>query len=93
MPLRDTFVATFNETCAPTSRIYVAEQGKAMLNLSKTFQNLWLHSSVFGYKKTLKSYILRVFLPLRDTLVATFNERRAPTSRIYIAEKDTVMPN
>ena len=34
-----------------------------------------------------------MFLPLRDPLVATFNETRAPTSRKYVAEQGIVMPN
>ena len=34
-----------------------------------------------------------MFLPLKDNLVATFSETRAPTSRKYVAEQDTMMPN
>ena len=34
-----------------------------------------------------------VFLPLRDLLVATFNEKRAPTSRKYVAEQGIMIPN
>ena len=39
LPLKKTLVINFNETCLPTSRKYVPEQGTVMLNLSKTFQN------------------------------------------------------
>ena len=34
-----------------------------------------------------------MFLPLRDPLVVTFNEMRAPTSRKNVAEQGVVMPN
>ena len=44
-------VASFNETRAPTSRKYVAEQGIVMLNWSKTFQFFWFHSFVFPLEK------------------------------------------
>ena len=40
-----------------------------------------------------ESKLLELFLPLEDTLVATFNETRAPTSKKYIAEKGIRMPN
>ena len=35
--LKKSLVAVFNKTGAPTSRIYVAEQGIRIQNLSKTF--------------------------------------------------------
>ena len=53
--LNDPLVATFNETCAPTSRKYVAEQGIVMVNLSKTFRSFWFHSSVYTLKKLPKN--------------------------------------
>ena len=34
----------------------------------------------------------RVFLPLRDPLVATSNEKRPPTSKKYVAGQAIVMP-
>ena len=37
--------------------------------------------------------MFRVFLPLVDPFVATFNERRAPTSRKYVAKQGIVIPN
>ena len=55
MPLIDTLMATFNETCAPTSRKYAAEQGIAMPNCSKTFQTFRSHSSVFALERKPKN--------------------------------------
>ena len=52
LPLIDPLVATFSETCVPTSRKYVAEQGMLMPNWSKIFQNFWSHSSLFALEKT-----------------------------------------
>ena len=48
-------MATFNEARAATSRKYVAEEGIVMPNWSKTFQTLWLHSSVFALEKQPKN--------------------------------------
>ena len=86
-------VATLNEMRAPTSRKYVAEQGLVMPNLSKKFQTFWTHSSVLALEKRPKKLNFQSFLPVRDPLVATFNETRAPTSRKYLAEQCIVMPN
>ena len=48
-------MATFSETCAPTSKKYVAEQGILMSNSSNTFQNFWSHFSIYALEKqTLK---------------------------------------
>ena len=44
-------------------------------------------------KNNLKLQIFRVFLPLKDPLVTTSNETRAPTYRKYIAEQDMLMSN
>ena len=44
-------MATFNETCTPTSREYIVEQCIVMPNWSKTFQTFWSHSSVFALEK------------------------------------------
>ena len=79
-------MATFNERREPTSRKYVGEEGIMMLNWSKTLQTFWLQFSIFALEKELKISIFRVFLPLTDTLVATFNETRAPTSKKYAGE-------
>ena len=51
----------FNKRGAPTSRIYVAEQGIRIQNLSKTFQCFLWHFSVFTLEQKLKSITL---LPL-----------------------------
>ena len=87
-------MATFNKTRAPTSRKYVSEQGIVMLNWSKTFQTLWLHSSVFNLEKLPKNLNFHsFFLPQIEPLVATLNEMCAATSRKYVAEEGIVMPN
>ena len=64
-----------------------------MPNWSKTFQTFWSHSSVFVLKNNMKSSIFIVFLPVRNSLVASFNERRAPTSRKYVVEQALPTPN
>ena len=86
-------MATLYETHAPTSRKYIAEQGIATSNRSKTFPTFWSHSSVFPLEKQPKNLNSQGFLPLINPLVATFNKRRAPTSRKNIAEQGIVMPN
>ena len=68
---------------------YVVEQGIMMPNLLQTLKSFWSHSSVF----VLEKYPKRVFLPLKEGLVATSSEKRAPTFRKYVAEQDIVMPN
>ena len=47
-PLIGPLVATFSESCASTSRTYVAEQRILIPNWWKTFQTFWSHSSVFA---------------------------------------------
>ena len=47
----------------------------------------------FALEATLKIEISGVFLPLKDTLLTTFNETRAPTSRKYVTERGIVMQN
>ena len=44
-------MANFNETRAPTSRKYVAEQDIILTSLSGTLQFPWSHSSVFALEK------------------------------------------
>ena len=75
--LRNPFYATFNETRAPTSRKYLAEQGLVMRTWSRAFQTFWLHSSVFAL----------------DPLVACFNETRATTFRKCVAKEGIVITN
>ena len=45
------FVATFEETCALTSRKYVFEPGKSITNSAENFRIFWSHSSVFTLVK------------------------------------------
>ena len=47
----------------------------------------------FALEATLKIEISRAFLPLKDTLLTTFNETRAPTSRKCVTERGIVMQN
>ena len=86
-------MATFRETCAIPSRKYASEPGMAIPNLSEKLQFFWSHASVFALERKLKKLNFQSFLPLRNTLVAAFNEMCAPTSRKYVAEKGMVMPN
>ena len=50
LSLIDCLVVTFNETPAPTSRKYVAEQGIGMPNESKTFPTFRSHPAVFAFE-------------------------------------------
>ena len=86
-------MATFRETCAIPSRKYTSETGMTIPNLSEKLQFFWSHASVFALERKLKKLNFQSFLPLRDTLVAAFDEMCAPTSRKYAAEKGMVMPN
>ena len=86
-------MATFNETRAPISRKYVGEQGIVITSWSKTFQTFWSHSSFCALEKQPEKLIFRVFLTLKDSLVATLNETSAPTSRKYVAQQGIVMRN
>ena len=47
----------------------------------------------FSLEKQPKKVNFQKCLPLRDPLVATFNETCAPTSRKYVAGQSIVMPN
>ena len=55
----DTLVAIFNETCAPTSRKYVSEQGIGMPNWLKIIQSFRSHSSAFTLEKQPKNQIFQ----------------------------------
>ena len=61
-----------------------------MPNWSKTFQTFWSYSFIFPLPKQPKNLNFQSFLPLIDTLVATVNETRAPTSRKHVSEKGIV---
>ena len=86
-------MGTFNEARAPTSRKHAAEKVIVMPNWTKSFETSWLHCSVFVLKMQLKNLKNQSFLPLGDSLVATFNELRASSSRKDVAEQGIVMPN
>ena len=59
-------MGTLNETCPPTYRKYLAEQGMVMPNRLKTFQIFWSHLSVFALEKEPKNLnFLRVFISNR----------------------------
>ena len=96
LPLRNPFVASFNETRPPTSRKNLVEEGIVMPNWPKTFQTFWWHSYPFALEKQPKNLNFQIFYTpnsLTDHLVATFNEKRAPTSREYVAQQGIVIPN
>ena len=61
LPLIDPLLVTFSETCAPTSRKYVAEKGLMMPNLWQTRQSFWLHSSFFLLEKYTKNLNFQSF--------------------------------
>ena len=86
-------MATYSETREATLRKYVAEQGIVMPTWSKIFQTFWSHYSVFAIENQSEKLNFQSFLPLKDSLVATFNETRAATSRKDVAEQYIVMPN
>ena len=85
-------VTTFNEKRAPNSRKNVSKRGVIIPNFSETVQSSWSHS-VFDLEKYPKSWNFQSLLPLKEALVSTFNEKRAPTSRKYAGELSVVMPN
>ena len=60
----------------------------------KHFQLFGRAPPFFSFRKTTQKYKFSEFflLPI-DPLVATFNKRRAPTSRKYVCEQGIVMPN
>ena len=84
---------SFNETRAPTSRRYVAEQGTVIANWLKIYQIFRLDSSVCPLEKEAKNLNFEFLLPPIELLVATFNETCTPISRKYVAEQGIVMPN
>ena len=53
--------------------------------------SIWLHSSVFVLKKYPTNLKFQRFL--KEGLVATFNEKRAPIFRKFVVEQDKIMPN
>ena len=94
LPLINPLMATFSETCASTSRKYVAEKGLMMPNLWQTRQSFSLHSSFFVLERYLKSLNFKwVFIILKQALMVTFSENSTPTFRKNVAEGDVIMSN
>ena len=65
LPLGNSFVSTFNETRAPTSRNYVAEQGIVMPNWSNMFQSFWSDSCVFALERQAKKLNFKSFVTFK----------------------------
>ena len=87
-------MATFNKRHAPTFRKQCNWARYIDFKLMKSNSNLYVKLLRFCFRKTnYKSNSSESFLPLIDPLLATFNERRAPTSRKYVTEQGIVMPN
>ena len=72
---------------------YVVKQGKPTPNWSKVFQTFWSLSSVLVLEKQPKKLHFQIFLSLRNIVVASFKETRAPASWKYVVEKDKPIPN
>ena len=83
-------MVTVDEICALTSRKFVVQRSK---NLWKTKIALVILPLFCFREYTMKKLNFWTFLPLKNTLVATFNEVRAPTSRKNVAEQGILMPN
>ena len=74
-------MATFNEKCSSTFRKNVADRDVLRPDLLESL-HFFDHTSFFLLEKSnLKILALRIFLPPKDTLVASFSETDAPTSR------------
>ena len=56
-------------------------------------QTFWFHSSVFALEKQLKNISFQSAFTFKRFIGGYFQETRAPTSRNYVAEQGTVMPN
>ena len=84
---KETFAATFSETCALFFRKDISEPGISIPNLLEKLQFFWSHSSIFALEKYPEYLNFNSFLPLRDALVASFNKRHAPTSRKYVDDQ------
>ena len=72
LPLINPLMATFNETCASTSRKYVAEKGLMMPNLWQTRQSFSLHSSFFVLERYLKSLNFQSFYTTKTSFDGDF---------------------
>ena len=60
---------------------------------SKIFRTFRSHYSVFALEKQPKNLTSQIFLSLINPLGATVNEKRAPTSRKYVAGQGIMMAN
>ena len=58
-------MATSNETRAPTSRKYIAEQSIVIKKWSKTFSSFWSYSFVFALEKQTKNLNFHNFFTSR----------------------------
>ena len=86
-------MATVSETCPLTSRKYVFEPGISSQSLLEKPRFFWSHLLFLALEKYPESLNFYIFLHPKDTLVATFNERRAPTSRTFVAKQGISMSN
>ena len=93
LPLKDPLVATVSETCPLTSRKYVFEPAISSQSLLEKSRFFWSHLLFLALEKYPESLNFYIFLHPKDTLVATFNERRAPTSRTFVAKQGISMSN
>ena len=53
LPLKETFLTTFSETCALTSRKFVSETNMSIPNYLEKLQFFCSHSSVFALENKL----------------------------------------
>ena len=72
LPLTDPLVANVSTTSAPTSRKYVAEQGKGRANWPQEFKTFWSHTSVFATEKQAKYLNFHSFFTSKKPFGAYF---------------------
>ena len=89
--LKEPLVAMFSIACALTLRKYVSKQDISIPNLSDKLYFFNCTPPLLLQKSSLKIQIFRVFLPLKQALVATFSEAGAPTARLYVSEQGVVI--
>ena len=71
-----------------TSRKCVLEQVIIIPNLWQSLQFFYSHTSIFALEKFPKNLNFLSFF--NETLVAIFNEKRAPTFKKYVAKQDII---
>ena len=75
LPLKEPLVATLCKTRALISRKYEDEQGMNVPNFSEMLKLFCAHSTVLALEKySQKCKLFRVFLPLKELLLATLSE-------------------